>query len=62
MIILCGLTPIIMDKIAVSQTKKRFQLTEANEEVWKDTIGSNDLGMNKSMYFYNCTNPQEVVY
>ena len=51
-----------MDTIIGNQAKKSSQLSEANEADWKDIPGSHDIGIYWYMYFYNCTNPEDVTY
>ena len=46
----------------MSQAKTGTQLTQANEDNWKDIPGSNDVAIYWSQYFYNCTNMMEVIY
>ena len=62
LVVTCVFTPMAMNTIIGNQAKKSSQLSEANEADWKDIPGSHDIGIYWYMYFYNCTNPEDVTY
>ena len=62
LIITSAVTPKTMDSLILFGAKKSSQLTPENEVNWKDIPGSNDIGIYWRMYFYNCTNAEDVVY
>ena len=62
MAVICAFWVPIMDSFMESSIKGGAALTLANEKEWNGIPGNYAIDVAHKNYFYNCKNPDEVIY